>query len=1051
MENLLNTSNETIERPMLKEEKEMKRSVIPILIAIVFLLSILGPALYVSPAFAVDPAGWYTTTYGVLDSDYYELYPFEESSVDFGFSKFGELIGIPAGADQNVQANWIGMAYGTRDPFCPADTIPMTSWINGWYINIEYIDPALTGAAKDRNLFAYAMFADGFAWGGDWQYATAPAGEPHGGRKTNGACTTEDLKILYDGPREFVAQSVTHISDKEGAVTWPVVDLTITMIFNKVKKEVILLKDVKITIPKMHIWGKLNVQLSNREEYDLGASPGYASYAHFYEQNGTCCYGPDWHMYENLFRERYEHHEGNGTKKIFLLDSWNDPTKLPYLPQVARPMAPDFIKIWIDGVFQDPSKYTVDWTNAKVTFAVAPGLLADIEIHYKYMFKEGEVDDDDIPTWDHKYDIAQVIASDGLYLAWTAMWPSVSDYTVDGILRYLDPLIEIAEADMSTEPKQSPLIIGEWDFNMDHATRQMFRGVEVKGIANRHNGDDVQWVPGSNVIDIEAWYQLDEIFMPWDLYSAVHKKTTRWVDFYTVTQLDWEAALAGTDLEIALDHTPVLYASTWEEYCSFSERVQWGGVLKYPLRSVYTTYHYELSVLSSGVGYVTIPYTKVPAVGTKIKILYSTETEYTNYDYVLFSNDWINVTRASVASVLYEDSDSFTDYLGAFHEFWIPLDDARFYITNTTVLEDGASCTLSGTMDWYCEDIKVFKEDEAHIKVYWQSSWEDETAANGINILFDHFELDWNITPPAGMDLHIDWAHLDMDYIITVVYNATWDRYNVSASFNVNGVGLRDDQLYTCHIPGRWEWGIVGRDAESVDSAGLSLVSAAFKNKQIEYGLAGEDMYDPVIANQMPWVMRNFTKDNTKQDYYYNKAGALPEDKRTALQDDWCSTWPITTSNMIGVGGPIANLLAYYGNDFTDAFFGLEDYTDYAPWEGKIIAKTCWNGTQKGYASSNTVGYAVISTYKDINGTVLFLIWGHWGRDTYYVTKWFHEEGIFQLQDAPRCLTSIIVEIKYSSTTEGYKPYSYTIVECLGTISETLWTHGYAKGGIHDP
>jgi hypothetical protein len=49
-------------------------------------------------------------------------------------------------------------------------------------------------------------------------------------------------------------------------------------------------------------------------------------------------------------------------------------------------------------------------------------------------------------------------------------------------------------------------------------------------------------------------------------------------------------------------------------------------------------------------------------------------------------------------------------------------------------------------------------------------------------------------------------------------------------------------------------------------------------------------------------------------------------------------------------------------------------------------------------------------------------------------------------------LTSIIVKISYSSYPEGYKPTGFTIVECLGTISETLWTHNSElKGGIHDP
>jgi hypothetical protein len=260
---------------------------------------------------------------------------------------------------------------------------------------------------------------------------------------------------------------------------------------------------------------------------------------------------------------------------------------------------------------------------------------------------------------------------------------------------------------------------------------------------------------------------------------------------------------------------------------------------------------------------------------------------------------------------------------------------------------------------------------------------------------------------------------------------------------------------------GRYEWTVVGRDAVSVDSAGAALVTAAFKNKQVEIGLAGAEMYAPLVSGdatlQMPWVMSNMTAGNVKASYYYSGT-----DFRTALRDDWCKAgtasydeWPIASSNMIGVGGAYANLLAYYGNDFTDAFYGLGQFSGSA-YSEKITGISCWNrgwnGTWNTYTSSNTKGYAVISTYKDINDTALFLIWGHWGRDTYYVSKWFHEVGIYQLQEAPDGVTSIILQITYESTTEGYKPTGFKIVEVLGTISERLWIHGIeSKGGIHDP
>lgn len=255
---------------------------------------------------------------------------------------------------------------------------------------------------------------------------------------------------------------------------------------------------------------------------------------------------------------------------------------------------------------------------------------------------------------------------------------------------------------------------------------------------------------------------------------------------------------------------------------------------------------------------------------------------------------------------------------------------------------------------------------------------------------------------------------------------------------------------------GRYEWATVGRDAQSIDSAGLSLVTAAFKNKDIEIGIAGADMYTPLdangnAANQMPWVMSKIGTTDLWADYYKSST-----DYRTALKDDWCTTWPIASSNMIGVGGPYANMLSYYGNDFATAMFGLPQFAGTA-YSGKIAGVSCWNrgwnGTWNAYSSTNATGYAVISTYKDLNGTVLFLIWGYWGRDTYYATEWFHRLGIYQLQETPRGITSVIVQIPYTLTAgEGWKPGTPHIVECLGTISETLWTHdSELKGGIHDP
>jgi hypothetical protein len=249
---------------------------------------------------------------------------------------------------------------------------------------------------------------------------------------------------------------------------------------------------------------------------------------------------------------------------------------------------------------------------------------------------------------------------------------------------------------------------------------------------------------------------------------------------------------------------------------------------------------------------------------------------------------------------------------------------------------------------------------------------------------------------------------------------------------------------------GRYEWTIMGRDAFTSDSLGGALVTAAFKNKDIEIGLTGLDMmYYEWMMPSIPYVMNCFgTAPGARGDY--KDDGSTPG-QRPALKDDWCTTWAITSSNMIAIGGPLANMFTSYLNEFTDAFYGTyvvgwgETYTSYATWQNKIVALTCWNGTNKGYGATYDTGYAVIATYKDLNGTVGLTIWGHGPRDTYYASKFFHEEIIYELQNFPGCVTSIILEIDY---TDPLHP-TFTIVECLGTISERLVET--TKGGIHDP
>ena len=362
--------------------------------------------------------------------------------------------------------------------------------------------------------------------------------------------------------------------------------------------------------------------------------------------------------------------------------------------------------------------------------------------------------------------------------------------------------------------------------------------------------------------------------------------------------------------------------------------------------------------------------------------------------------------------------------------------------------------------------------------------WDLEKAVHKDTARWVEFTKGWSWTSDHAPVLNVsreDWDQYCVfsERVVDLTTGKLLNRWEGDYKFSVNASGYATITgldyghykiLYSTNSSmevdgynGRYEWIVVGRDAASVDSVGAALVSESFDSlKNVTTGIGGEDKFDSELANQIPYVMHKFGTGDTMEDYK-NSLG------RSALKDDWCTYWPVASSNMIGVGGPLANMLAYYGNDFTDALYGLPEYAADSPYSGKITGVPCWNrgwdGTWNVYESSESTGYAVISTYKDINGTVLFLVWGNWGRDTYFASQWLHGDeargimpGIVQLQDAPSCLTSIVLKIDYADP----KHPTFSIVECLGTISETKWTHTYidwytgeeeteVKGKIHDP
>jgi hypothetical protein len=1011
----------------------MRKNILAVLMTSLILASFLGVAVLTKTAVAADPASWYTTVPGVLTTDYYSLYPYTAASIDIGLSKFGEVINYPVTTGVGVGLQYPGydkvktynqkLTYA-RDPFAN-EYIDPKLWLNGWLIEVRYTHRT----ERDRYVIAMAMFADMKAYGGDWLVGHKLPLDlaPNGGRKTNAYAETEDLKVLYNGPRLYVAQSVTHLydwvdSDRDGVVdhpdeTWPIVDVKITFVFEKVKKYLMIFKDIKQVISGKELDSPLDIQFSDREEWDLGPAPDYDSYAHFFHQIFNTCYGPEWHLAPGILREFKV--GGYALAKVPTTVKGPDGTIW------TGPIATGSVRVYVAGVFQEPGRdYDIDLNTGVITWHV-PVAGKWVDVIYK-LWKDG-TKDVGVP---HFYDVAQIISSDLKYVGFKAFWPVLSDYTVDGWSLSFTPLMNVSDVDMVPTAKEPdiPMTIGEWDFMLGKGYPEQFRGVEVVGLTDYHDADDPE-LKGNAVLDREVVYQLTEVFYPWGLNNAVHKNTVRDVKFV-------KGPLAAGQA-IWLDE--FLVGETWDEYCSFAERVillpdgtLWKRGKEYDLADTD-------KVKDGRVDSIVLK--KDLASGKTLKILYSSEpwlNDIKRRSAVWTGQSFAPVWRCNVSNVALSGywSDGWVDDLGVYHSIQLELRPFKVHL-------------LNGTVDWYGYGEAPAQIEDANFKVFMGQKhyvWTPDVMAP-VNMTV----IGYNMTgQPIGTALEVynlDLASftgvIDAPLMETVHVHGIWYRLAIGAYFMYNAT---TDTLtvwpavyaiveYSESLMGRYEWGIVGRDAHSVDSAGLSMVSAAFKNKQVEYGLAGADMKAKAITDEMPWVVSKFGAGNEKGDY----KDALG---RAALKDDWCTTWPVASSNMIGVGGPLANMLAYYGNDFTPAFYGLPEYAS-AAWANTIIALSCWS--QNTYASSEKVGYAVVATYKDLNGTVLFLIWGHWGRDTYYATKWFHEEGIYQLQGFPDCATAIILEIDYTV----HEP-AVSVVEVLGTISERL-VEG-VKGGIHpDP
>jgi hypothetical protein len=328
---------------------------------------------------------------------------------------------------------------------------------------------------------------------------------------------------------------------------------------------------------------------------------------------------------------------------------------------------------------------------------------------------------------------------------------------------------------------------------------------------------------------------------------------------------------------------------------------------------------------------------------------------------------------------------------------------------------------------------------------------------NNIKVLYStrpiHEKLDYVAPVRVGATLRLQYGPADsIDFImirngttptLSGWSNATALNYTCrSETAEVPCAGGTPGQIYYVRFADNWDegkvvyktargtydWLVVGRDAHSVDSIGGAYVSEAFDSKKnIEVDTTGMDMQDTTLTT-IPYILEKQGTGDTKDDYKECNVVCI-EEPRAHLRDDWSSVDPVDSSNIILVGGPLANVATEMVNDWASVNFietgfflwGVGEWDAFNPHTGGMMG---WDAH----------GGAAIGTYMDIDGTVYLFIWGGTGEDTYWATYHWWNSLLVHAQTENPGVTSWILTIDYTDT---HAP-TITIVKRLNTISEKV-------------
>lgn len=1000
----------------------------------------------ISPADGSYVSSDYGYVEGLLHNDTYVLYPYEYESLDIGFSKYGEMI--------NPEVS-VGLRYDEQDPFAN-DNVSRLEWNQGWLMNISYRYEGVF-----HHVWAFALYSDFSEVEGQWQTrASSPIGPPYGGRKTSGFATTEPIKVLYDGPRRLVAllnttiydPSVDNPEDPTDPKGLPLIRLYIQVVFNKVKKYVVLIKDIKL-VTKSKLLEKVQVQFSERGEWDLGHKPAPwtpKSYAHFYEALETKYKHPWYREEERLWNGSYDLCQiiDKGLEYVGFAAFW---------PRLMSFTVEDMALLTREEKLTDLTSWWDTYTGngAKTRFEFRYDMnywfsYPNCEFPPDWSIPPPRVSVDGVPQ---EPDLDYSLDEDGIeFIEPPAMGAKI-------VIEYK---IEMLQHDMRTEPSV-PYVIGEWVFDLsdedpDLPTNQ-FRCVTVYSVTDLNDGDDGNiGEDHDDIPDKEVMFQLDEVFNPWDLRQALGswswsgdeeykwwpgEWTERHVDFFTGDGSETDFWLREQTV------VPPFWYRDWNEYCSFRERVLVNGVLQVPWSldpddPRHDEYDYNITLTHTVVETLLEGPTEIEA-GDKFNLTYPRLEP---------DGETLRIEGASPVD-LYKDIDYNIDYT-----------NGKIYILHDIELKEHHSLTIGYDLYFPAAFIE-FTEDSTppkgvEIKVFYSTLrivWKVDTYLACVNgIVTEEKEdeemvlvrVDCNYTflrhrpvmPESWLsymrDVYREWVEvLVNDRPLLKEGNWTIDERNgiLNLTLAYKNGQIPDHAVIEVIYPvvvGRYEWTVVGRESAPVDSAGTTMVSEGLREwNNIDAKLGSTDIQDTSHGPKEPFIFANVSGPGEDREDYYDSQMAQTVNEpagRAHLKDDWCTTMPVSSSNIIVVGGLYVNVAAEYFNDFTDAYYNrVGSYLG----DG-FYSHACW--ARNLYMNTEDIGYAIISTYKDLNGTTGLIIYGTTGEDTYYACYALRYGLLNILQWLQPGVTTIILEFDY--TKHPTEECFFHVVECLGTITE---------------